>query len=465
MESSSDMVNQSSVASASPVMMRDITEVLGRSRHIYIFVHCVTSVGEMPGINLNDDESHRALILAREQDIVVVPSPVEDGFIDYLSELGLEVNQERIVVASEGSSPSPTAPLSELLLANHLALEKIRSLTERELVTLSPFIASHKEWRLAMRLEQVLQRQVRLLGASPELVQSINLKHNSQQKAIDFGVPVAPGEVVHLRQKANGKPSTLRPLEQAVRRHLNKTGRVLIRGSFGASGSSTFVIEGIEQIGKALETISTRSDNAIYIVGPLLDLSSSPNVVMWIDPDDGEISCLSATDQCLNPKLVFSGSVFPSTAKLLPEMIAAAHKLTECLRDEHFCGPVGFDFGEYQDMESREHKYFLSEINARTNGGMYAKVLLEKLNARQQRRAHPPIAAFLSASIETTPLSFTQLRKCCSHLLFDPSICRGVVPFNPGRLKDGKVTIACFGRDRNDVEQLLKESQRALLSR
>jgi len=85
MESSSDMVNQSSVASASPVMMRDITEVLGRSRHIYIFVHCVTSVGEMPGINLNDDESHRALILAREQDIVVVPSPVEDGFIDYLS--------------------------------------------------------------------------------------------------------------------------------------------------------------------------------------------------------------------------------------------------------------------------------------------------------------------------------------------------------------------------------------------
>ena len=60
MESSSDMVNQSSVASASPVMMRDIMGVLGRSRHIYIFLHSVTSVGEMPGINLNDDESYRA---------------------------------------------------------------------------------------------------------------------------------------------------------------------------------------------------------------------------------------------------------------------------------------------------------------------------------------------------------------------------------------------------------------------
>ncbi|MGI0025333.1 MAG: hypothetical protein ACREA4_09345, partial [Nitrososphaera sp.] len=192
-------------------MMRSITELLGRSHHMYIFVHSVTSVGEMPGINLNDDESYRALILAREQDIVVVPSPVEDDFLDYLSELGLEVNPKRIVVASEGSSLSCTAPLSEMLLVNSLALEKIKSLADTELVILSAFIASHKEWRLAQRLEQVLQQQVHLLGASPEVVQRVNLKHNSRQKAIDFGVPVAPSEVVHLRLKANGRPSTLRP--------------------------------------------------------------------------------------------------------------------------------------------------------------------------------------------------------------------------------------------------------------
>nr|MBA2565144.1 hypothetical protein [Gemmatimonadota bacterium] len=269
--------------------MRGITEALRRSPGTHVFVHGIRSVGEMPGINLTDDESQRAVLLARAGDVVMVPTPVEP--------------------------------------ADARALAAVGKLAAAGPVFLNPFIASPAEWRLARKLQETLEGPIRVLGAPPEVVRRVNLKHEAREKAIACGVPVAPGEVVHLPVGSEGRPSSLDALEEAVRRQLSETGRVVVKGSFGASGSATFIVEGTGRIGTTLESVAARGDNTVYLVEPLLTLSAAPNVLMWIDPDDGEISCVSSTDQLLSPRLVFEGSAFPSAAKLLPQMIEGARRL------------------------------------------------------------------------------------------------------------------------------------------
>lgn len=430
---------------------------MARTEGSQVFVHGVTSIGNLAGVNLNDEESHRALLFAREQDVVVVPSPVDSDFLAYLDELGLELPLGRIVDASAGAEPAASGSLAETLLANEAALGKIGAMCGDAPVTLNPFIATGVEWALARSLESILGRSVRVLGAPADRVRGANMKHVIRGRAAQCSVPVTPGEVIEKRATGAETPEDAKALSEAIERMLAATGRVVVKGSFGASGSSTFIIETAGEIAQTVASITRRHDNDVYIVEPLFDIVCSPNIVMWIDPDDGEISCVSVNDQCIDRRLVFAGSTYPSVASLLPEMIAGAELLTRTLMEEGFSGAAGFDFCEYDDPVTGVRRYFLSELNARTNGGMYATVLMERLNGAQRRRGLPSISALRSTSVFTTPTTFAAVRDSCGELMFDSATGDGIVPFNPGRLAAGKVALACFGVSRSRVEELRAE--------
>lgn len=434
-------------------MPSGIIEAMSRMKDTNVFVHGVTSIGNLAGVNLDDEESHRALFLAGEQDIVVVPSAVDRDFLDYMLELGMTPPIDRIVVASDGAAPSPNGSMAETLMSNPGALSRLGTMCGASAVVLNPFIATEVEWRLADALGATIGRSVRVIGAPPDRVRNANMKHVIRERAAQCGVPVAPAAVVRMRHGSQSADQAR--LSATLAECLRVSGRVVVKGSFGASGSSTFIVEADRDIAACTQLIANREDNDIYIVEPFFDVICSPNVVMWIDPESGDISCVSVNDQRVDGRLVFAGSVFPTVASLLPAMIDSAARLTNALKEEGFSGAAGFDFCEYENSQTGVREYFLSELNARINGGMYATALMERVNGIQTQRGLNPVTAFRSVNIFVPPTNFATVRQRCGGLMFDGVRGTGVIPFNPGRLAAGKVTVACIGADAGTVEELL----------
>lgn len=428
-----------------------IPDIISRFQGIRIFVHAVTSVGELPGINLNDDESLRALLLARSQDIVVVSSPVDTELLDYYCSLGFQIDPNRIVVVAG----SKDLPLTDRLLVDISAQERLTSLVGNETIGLDTFAVCDRELDLIACLSRFLKRPVKLLGISQEVARKVNRKDTARCRAIEMGVPITPGEIIE--SQGLEIQADLSRIADAIRRQIvkSKSGSVVVKGAVGDSGSAIFVVPEKSNIDDILQTIAMRGDNYPYQVEPFFELNCAPNVTVWIDPENGKVYLVNVTDQRLSEKLVFSGSIFPSASQQLPDMIEVAKTLADRLYSEGVQGWVGFDFGEVKDFPSGEQKFFFSEINARYNGGLYAKAVLDTLQAAQRKKGSPQPAAYITENFSTSTIDFAQLRNRLEGLLFDPLIGRGIFPYNPGRLQDGKVALTCLGQNLDEVRQLL----------
>jgi hypothetical protein len=189
----------------------------------------------------------------------------------------------------------------------------------------------------------------------------------------------------------------------------------------------------------------------------MLEVNLSPNILMHIEPGNGSIFCISATDQILSDNLMHDGNVYPSSARTLKEMITSAHQMSDWLQEEGYVGLIGFDFAEHQNHETGRFEHFLAEINPRVNAAVYPKAMMEYLNEKQREKGWPTIEAFLSAKIKTTASSFAELNESYGHLFFKPKDGRGLVPYNIGWLEHGKFNLAVFGKSRSDVEEMYED--------
>lgn len=446
-----------------------IVETLGGSDVTQIFVHSVTSLENIAEISITasglEKYPERSLVFARPDDLVCVAEMVDNQYLQFLYSLGISPRNGNVVVASESVHPNSSASLSDLLMGNYEALLKIRKLIKRnKKIVLNPFIATSRESKLAAILEAVLGRKVHLLGGDSDLVDYANHKHNVRTKALELGVPVPEGDIIELQLGEYGRPLDLTPIQVAINRYIHETGRVIVKGSYGASGSSLVIVENNpESIKKALSKIAGRIDNGIYIVEVMLDIIVSPNILMHIEPGNGRILCVCVTDQLLSDKLVHEGNVYPPSAKTLKGMMNSARRISKWLQAEGYCGLVGFDFGEYFNSKTREFKHFLAEINPRTNAATYSKSLMEHLNRKQKQKGGPYIEAFLSANVKTNAGSFAELKESYGHLFFNPKTGKGLVPYNTGCLEYGEFTLAVFGKFRNEVVKMYEDFKSLLV--
>ncbi|MGH7232139.1 MAG: hypothetical protein ACREJU_12385, partial [Nitrospiraceae bacterium] len=253
------------------------------------------------------------------------------------------------------------------------------------------------------------------------------------------------------------------PLRIAINRYIHRTGRVLIKGSRGSSGSSLVIVEdNPESIEKSLNALARRVETRIYLVEVMLDVAVSPNVLIYIDPINGRLSCVCVTDQRLSEHLAHEGNIFPPSASTVEHMINSAMKISAWLRTQGCSGLAGFDFGEYLNPETGACEYFLADINARTNGAAYPKFLMEHLNRRQRQKDGPCIKAFLSdKAVPTKARFFAELDEWCGHLFFTPATGKGVVPYNTGCLEIGMCSLAVFGKSGNEVTEIYEEFKAA----
>jgi hypothetical protein len=438
-----------------------IIKTLGGDNVTQIFVHDISSLrnvaATLPGF---EKYYERSLVFARADDIVCVLNSLDNQCLEFFSSLGVGPRDENVVVASKSIHSNLAVNLTDLLIKDYEALLTIRNLVKHnKKIVLNPYILSTREFRLAAVLETVIGRKVDLLGGNNvDIVNYANHKHNVRAKALELGIPVPEGDVVELQTDEHGKPLDIAPIQAAINRYINKNGRVIIKGSCGFSGSSIAVVENnAESIQKVLSRIAEKNDNGIYLVEVMFDLTHSPNILMYIEPNTGSISCVGATDQILCDNLAHEGNIYPSGAKTLKDMISSAHKLSKWLQSEGYCGLVGFDFGEYFNQETGEFEHFFAEINPRINAATYPKSLMEHLNRNQRQNGGPFVDAFLSTKVKTKASSFDRLSKCYGHFFFNPKTGKGLVPYNTGCLEYGKFTLAVLGKSRNEVVEMYED--------
>ena len=436
---------------------------------LQLFVHCATSVDYLSELNASipgvERYAERALLLAGQRDVVCVTDEIEPDYLDFLGELGLGPVRGNVLAVSRFGRTGRCQPLWQSLLQSDEALDTLACILRRHRSgRVHPFIASPGQFELAAALELRSGVPVQVAGGNPQVVAYADLKHHIRAKAIELGVPVAPGEVVDLGAAGKCRQREYEMLVSAIERRIDPTGRAIIRGTSGAAGSATYCAgRGGEHSSTLARRLAERGENRIYLVESMVEMTASPNVQMQIDGGSRSIECTGVTDQRWERTLVHGGNLYPSRAGCVPEMVAWAHTLAEWLRSAGFVGVAGFDFVEYLDP-SGIPRAFLAEVNPRVNGATYPLRLAERLNAVQREAGLPEIGAFVSGTIETRANSFAELRDSIDGLLFSTERGEGLVPYVTGCLPYGKCGMVAVAESSSEADELFREVEAAASS-
>ena len=423
-----------------------------------MYVHCATSVDYLAELNATipgvEHYAERALLLAEQHDLVVVPDEVDPDYLGYLAELGLGPAPANLLVASRFSQTDSRVPLWQRLLDSTEALDRLSCLMRRHgSASLHPFIASPGQFALAAALQQKAGVPVVVSGSDARVVAHVDQKHHVRAQAIELGIPVAQGEVVDLTAAGGGRNGEEAALRRAIERQMPTTGRVIVRGTSGAAGSSTFAVDASEQIPALAQCLAGGRENRIYLVEAMVDMTVSPNVQMHIGRDMRAIRCGGMTDQRWERPLVHGGNLFPSSAARVPEMLAWSRTLAEWLQSVGYTGLAGFDFVEYTDGAGLPQA-FLAEVDPRTNGATYPLRLRRRLNLAQREAGFPEIKAFVSGTVELEARTYGELREMWNDRLFCPEQGAGLVPYMPGLLRHGKCGVVALAPTREEADDL-----------
>jgi hypothetical protein len=415
------------------------------------YLHCVGSLRSLQGLGESlpglDRYAERALLLAGEGDVVCVPKPVDPCYLEFLANLGLGPRPEHIVVPS-GNGRSADRPLAERLLSDAGVLSRAARAVRADAVTIEPYAATAEVMALAEVMERESGIPVRVDGSS-RITRYADQKHLMRAKAQELGIPVADGEVAELGFAGGRRRGDLEPARAAIERQLRHTGRVIVRGASGASGSSTFVVgRGGEDTGGVLRRIASRTDNRIYLVEAMVEATVSPNVQIRVPADDGPLVGAGVSDQRWSRGLIHAGNQLPSSARTVDAMDAWARMLAAWMRGQGYSGLVGFDFVEYRDPVTGGLRAFLAEVNPRVNGGTYPLAVRARLNESAARSGRPQAAAFVSGTVDTRARNFGRVRSAIGHLLFDPDRGTGVVPYATGCLEHGQCCLVALAGSR-----------------
>ena len=429
------------------------------------YLHCMSSLRSLQGLGESlpglDRYSERALLLAAEGDAVCVPGPVDPRYLEFLAALGLGPRPEHIVTPA-GNGRGVERPLAERLLGDPSVLSRAARALRADEVTIEPYAATPEVMALAEVMERESGIPVRVDG-SPRITRYADQKHHMRAKAQELGIPVAEGEVAELAVAGGRRRRDLEPVRAAIERQLRHTGRVIVRGACGASGSSTFVVgRGGEDTGGVLRRVAARSDNRIYLVEAMVEATVSPNVQIHVPADGGPLVSVGVTDQRWSRGLTHAGNQLPSSARTVEAMEAWARILASWMRGQGYTGLVGFDFVEYRDPVTGGARAILAEVNPRVNGGTYPLAVRTRLNAAAAGSGRPQAPAFVSGTVDTRAASFARVKAAIGHLLFDADRGTGIVPYATGCLEHGKCAMVALAGSRLRAAELYGAAQARL---
>ncbi len=369
--------------------------------------------------------SSRSLLMAGAGDAVIIDKLPDIEYLARLTACGAGGCMRLAPSASNGSS------LAEDVADCPATLDFIRSWAHK----IEPYMmSSHEE-----RLEEAIGRP--LTGVSAAVTSLLNDKVFFTRLVEDLGLPSIKTFV--------GPPDST-----AVRIAKGGNDPVIVRGSKSVGGAAVWTAQGSEQkflLSKKIE----RMRGGMFIVQPLIESESSPNLQFYVD---SQRSCLlGGSIQTFENRFAHTGNYFDfiddeSTADSL---LSQGKALAREAADIGYRGILGVDFIVTGDT------VYAVELNARHNTSTHALWFVNRFfNGDPFSLMEPGRAAYMRfpSPLDATGQQWVELLGKHS---FNPDTGAGIMPYDCGA---GALEAVIVGEDIDHRKWLIEYAKDIALS-
>lgn len=406
----------------------------------------------------------RAFIRAGQGDQVLGTFTPIPGYIEYIAEfLGMGTSVYLPAVPPEGALPY--AVCESFLQAPdsfQQLLSKMEASTEE--LWFHPYMSHQAAWTLGQKLNETLQRDVKVVGPPPRLCFEVNNKvwftHAVEQTLGESSV--IPGQAAYSVQEAATRLCELAKSYPAI----------TVKLADSASGMGTGIFESSDVLAlseeKWLAQIEAWAQEKDWVQGtspPLLlepwykTLQGSPSVQLWLPPVDvGPPLVEGIYDQLFhdNNPHVFLGSI-PSQLpqERQQELIETGAKLGRVFQHLGYIGRCSFDtILEGPSLEEATLRYV--ECNGRWGGTSTPMTLMNRIFG--DYRTQPYVAKdFDHKKLEG--LSFADFVERFRDILYNASTEEGwAIVYNVGCLEpSGKLDVITLGQSFDEAQERQKQ--------
>lgn len=366
-----------------------------------------------------DALSRRAMLLAWEDDTVVVDGAMDPGWVAFVRSLGLGTDRVEVAYGGEGS-------LMDRVLSDRGLLDRVGGACD----VVEPYMGSAGIERLGVELGK------RVSAGPSGLVDRLNLKSTLPDVLARSGVPMIDSWIVAREE-----------VLEAVR-SLRGEGDVIVRADVSIGGYGVWMIREGEST-EALERGLARSGaDRLFTVQRLLDVDCSPNVQYVCDADGARR--VGVSDQRMTPELAFIGNSAPSVMEGDEALLAPSEKIVRTLVGDGYTGYAGIDF-----IRTRSMEVFAIEINPRVNTSTFALEVAGRLGAG---------AFVLATGVRVDEgLGFGGVSGMLGSDLYGLGAAgRGVVPMTMATPARAAMDLMVLGASLDEARSIAARAQRAL---
>lgn len=378
----------------------------------------------------------RAIAIARPEDVLLTKVQPEKSYLEWLESVGLGTN--KIIVAN--GSRNETLPERVIKNGTKSIINSYLG-SRRKTAVLSPYFGGLKEQKVSRYLDMDMYSR-------PSIVRKYDSKINFKELCRKLGVPVIKESIFTSK---SGKKHSLKSLVEITCQNIGETGKVILRGEYGASASSTYVVDSLTS--PLLDDLINESKPGYrYLVEPYYESFSSPSSVWFITKEKKTIH-LKTSNQILDAETSHIGNEFPF--QFDEELVRGfSHKIAQQFKFEGFIGPFGIDYVE------TKQGIFAVECNPRVTGAMYPWELVNRI---EKYNGNIKAARSENIHMPRNGLNFSDLQQVWGSILYDGHRSTDIIlPFNVGPISDGKVTVLCTGTSKKNVSSLLNYAKSSL---
>jgi len=370
--------------------------------------------------------SRRSLLMAGAKDAVIVDKLPDKEYLARLTACGAGGAIHMAPTSRGGSS------LAEDVSTCAATLDFIRSWPHR----IEPYMITTQE----ERLEQIIGRQ--LTGVSAPVTALLNDKIFFTRLVEDLGLP-------SIDTFAGPPDST------AVKIAKGGHDRVIVRGSKSVGGAAVWTAVGKGQR-LALSKKIERMRGGMFLVQPLIEVESSPNLQFYLD---SERTCLlGGTVQMFENRFDHTGNYFDfvNDESADDSLLSQGKALAREAASIGYRGILGVDF------IVADKTVYAVELNARHNSSTHALWFVNRFfNEDPFSLVEPGRACYVrfASSIDATG---RQWIKMFGEHAFNPDTGIGVMPYDCGA---GGLQAVIAGEDRDHRKWLIEYARGAALSK
>lgn len=263
------------------------------------------------------------LLVAEKNDIVILRESPRDEYLEYLTEIGMDL--PKILCPKESNCAKS---ISELVLEDEEMIEEIKRCLKKKSYCMVPYAVTEEVEKLSKKIE------IGYIGSESSVVYKANNKIFIRKFANSIGMNCPQGRSCNTISEVRNEICLLK-----------KTfSKICIKRPYGVSGNGVFLIDDISKMERILFMLNKQTVQDGWIVEGWYEDKRDLNAQIYISKD-GQVNLFSIKEQILDEK-IYRGSIFPIYSleeKILNKYKKQLNKIGKSLYEEGICGIVGID--------------------------------------------------------------------------------------------------------------------------